>query len=76
LTLRYEDLLEAPTPWIAMLAGFIGLEPDPDWIAAATAMVGRGQSSWEALPEPERRELEAACAPGFAALVEHGVYSS
>jgi hypothetical protein len=35
--------------------------------------VASGRSAWRSLPAAERRELEDACAPGFAALAEHGL---
>ena len=74
LTLRYEDLLADPHAGVTRLGEALGLGPvDPRWREAAVAMVGRGRSSWRALPLADQRELHDACAPGMAALAEHGV---
>lgn len=74
LTLRYEDLLENPAAVIARLGSFIGFAaPDRGWVELAAAMVGRGRSSWRELAAGDRLELTRACAPGFAALAEHGL---
>lgn len=75
LTLRYEDLLADPHASATRLGEALGLgEVEPRWRDAAAAMVGRGRSSWQSLPATDRRELEDACAPGFAALAEHGLH--
>jgi hypothetical protein len=74
LTLRYEQLLAAPTDTLTRLGEFLGLgPPDPDWIARAAAMVGHGRSDWKQQPVRERDELTSACAPGFAALARWGI---
>lgn len=73
-TLRYEDLLDDPHTHVARLGEALGLgEVDPQWHRAAVAMVARGRSAWRSLPDAERRELQHACAPGFAALAQHGL---
>jgi len=74
LTLRYEDLLADPHTSVTRLGEALGLgEVDPRWRQTAVAMVARGRSAWRSLPANERRELEHACAPGFAALAEQGL---
>jgi hypothetical protein len=74
ITLRYEDLLADPHTSVTRLGEALGLgEVDPQWRRTAVAMVASGRSAWRSLPAPERRELEDACAPGFAALAEHGL---
>ncbi|MCA9701812.1 MAG: sulfotransferase, partial [Myxococcales bacterium] len=82
LTMRYEDILLSPRDSIARIGTFlfddaaapVGI--DPHWLTRATALVGRGRSAWQSLPPAERRELEDACAPGFAALAAHGLHWS
>jgi hypothetical protein len=74
MTLRYEDLLDAPRDAVGRLGDFLQLgPPDRAWIERAAAMVGRGRSDWRALPERVREELDRACAPGFEALAAQGV---
>lgn len=74
LTLRYEDLLAEPAASVQRLGEALGLGTvDPGWRDAAVAMIGRGRSDWRALPPRARRELEDACAPGLAALAQHGL---
>jgi hypothetical protein len=74
ITLRYEDLLDDPDTTVTRLGEALGRgEVDPQWHRAAVAMVGRGRSAWRELPTAERRELQHACAPGFAALAEQGL---
>jgi putative sulfotransferase len=72
--MRYEDLLASPQDSAARFGAFLApAAVDAGWLARATALVGRGRSSWQMLPEAERRELDEACAPGFAALAEIGL---
>jgi hypothetical protein len=74
LTLRYEDLLTDPQTSVTRLGEALGLGAlDPQWLQAAVGMVGRGRSAWRSLAPADRRELEHACAPGFAALAEQGL---
>jgi len=74
LTLRYEDLLLRPRASLELLSGALGLGPvDRAWIEGAVHRIGRGRSSWQTLPPGEKRELQDACAPGFAALAAEGV---
>ncbi|MCA9661680.1 MAG: sulfotransferase [Myxococcales bacterium] len=74
LTICYEELLERPRETVTRLGAFLDLgAPDPRWIAASTAMIGQGRSDWRALPDRARRDLDEACAPGFAALADAGI---
>lgn len=74
LTLRYEDLLADPHRSVTRLGEALGLGAiDPRWLEASVAMVGRGRSAFRSLAPAVRRELEHACAPGFAALAEQGL---
>jgi hypothetical protein len=74
LTLRYEDLLADPTRSVTRLGDMLGLGAvDPRWLAASVAMVRRGRSAFRSLAPADRRELEHACAPGFAALAAQGL---
>lgn len=69
MLLRYEDILDAPVQTLGRLAEFLG--PDRDcagWVARAAATVRTPRSSWRSLPARVLDELEAACAPGFAAI--------
>lgn len=73
-TIRYESILEDPRAAVERLGELLApAEADPEWALRAAAMVGRGRSSWRALPAADRRELEDACAPGFAALAARGI---
>jgi putative sulfotransferase len=74
LTLRYEQLLAAPTDTLTQLSQFLDLgPPDRAWIERAAAMVGHGRSDWKQLPAATRDELAHACAPGFEALRAWGI---
>jgi hypothetical protein len=74
LTMRYEDLLEAPAEAVRRLGGFVDAEGSTEaWVTAAAARVGVGRSDWQALPPRLRDELEEACRPGFEALAEIGL---
>ncbi|MCB9527158.1 MAG: sulfotransferase [Myxococcales bacterium] len=74
VTLRYEDFLTDPTAAVERLGAALDLGPVPvAWRDRAAAMVRSGRSAWHALPARDRRELDAACAPGVAALAERGI---
>jgi hypothetical protein len=70
ISLRYEDLLADPAGQLRVLAGFIGIDASPAWLAAGTRLIaGRGQSSTAAeLPPDEAARLQAACEPGTRAI--------
>ncbi|MFE2163753.1 sulfotransferase family protein [Streptomyces sp. NPDC059447] len=68
-TLAYEDLLDEPRKELTRLAGFIGVEPLPQWLDAGAARLDvsrRGAS--RRLPEAELAALRESCAPGVRAL--------
>lgn len=68
LTLRYEDLLAKPLDTLARLFDhLLPGEPLPD-LRAMASRIRSPSANWRELPEPQRREVEAACAPGLAAL--------
>jgi hypothetical protein len=73
LTLRYEDFLVAPAETSGRLIAFIRGEVDEAWVGRVTAMVRAPRSAWQALEPRERSRLDAACAPGFAALAAQGL---
>ncbi|MEQ1570465.1 MAG: sulfotransferase [Myxococcota bacterium] len=69
LTLWYEDILAHPARALEQLDGFLGSGAgSSEWITRSAAAVRAPRSSWRALPPDALRELEEACAPGFAAL--------
>ncbi|GHG74476.1 sulfotransferase [Streptomyces griseocarneus] len=68
-TLAYEDLLDEPRKELTRLARFIGVEPLPQWLDAASARLDssrRGAS--RRLPAAELAALREHCAPGARAL--------
>jgi hypothetical protein len=67
-SIRYEELVDRPADELRRLAAFIGVEADPGWLRRATALVRPRPSRWPALPEPDRRRLAVACAPGMELL--------
>lgn len=69
LTVRYEDLIEAPGPTLERVAAFLDPEIDAsDWVRSSAARVGQGRSAWQDLPPRLRGELDEACRRGFEAL--------
>ncbi|MCI0386828.1 sulfotransferase [Streptomyces sp. CNQ085] len=69
MSLSYEDLLDAPERELSRLAGFAGVAPDGEWLAAGRATLDpsrRGASL--RLPPDELRALRDACEPGERAL--------
>jgi putative sulfotransferase len=68
LTVRYEDFGQAPRAAIARLFEFLGVETDAAWLDTMTARIRPARSDWSMLPPRERRALDDACQPGFAAL--------
>jgi hypothetical protein len=68
LAMSYEALTADPRGELRRLTAFIGVEPDPGWLEAAAAIVRTRPPSWTALPEPQRRRLVDACAPGMDLL--------
>ncbi len=75
LTLRYEDFLHAPRQTIRQLIGYIlknDGQGETSFVEQATALVRRPTGSWQTLDTKTRKQLDNACAPGFAALSQHG----
>jgi putative sulfotransferase len=69
LTLHYEDFLNDCVTTTDRLIRFI--EPtlaDDHWLHQIGGLIHPARSAWEDLPEKEKAFLQAACAPGFAAL--------
>lgn len=74
LHLRYEDFLAQPVESCRQLIGFIRRgEVDEAWVARASALVGKGRSSFQHLDTRARVELERASQPGFEALAAAGL---
>lgn len=70
-SLRYEDLMAEPDAELTRFAEFVGVAPDPGWLATARAMLDRGRvGSASRLAPAERAELEEACAPGTEAIAK------
>lgn len=68
LTLRYEDVLEAPASHLDRFFRFVlHGEPGVD-VDAYARLVRRPRSDWRALPPRAAAALNEACAPGFRAL--------
>ena len=75
VTMRYEDLITDSRASLMRLGETLGLgDVDMDWVEAGVAEVGRGRSAWQELEPRDQRELDDACAPGFAALAELGLH--
>ncbi|WP_405802615.1 sulfotransferase family protein [Streptomyces sp. NBC_01187] len=69
MPLAFEDLLEAPEHQLTRLAGHIGVEPDPEWLAAAGGVLDGGRrGTSDVLPPSQREALLTACTPGTRAL--------
>lgn len=74
LTLRYEDFLGSPRETVRRLGGFVRRGAiDEAWVEAAAATIRPPRASWRRLAPKLRDQLEHACAPGFAALADHGI---
>ncbi|WP_405982715.1 sulfotransferase [Streptomyces sp. NBC_00158] len=68
-TLSYEDLLDRPREELARLAGFIGVEPLPEWLDAGAARLDAGRRGASLrLPPAELAALREGCAAGVRAL--------
>lgn len=69
IAMRYEDLLDDPDGELARLAGIVGVEPLPQWLADAREMLDSGRrGSVARLDAGERAALVDSCAPGMRAL--------
>lgn len=68
LTLRYDTLLAEPVETLRRFFAFVTGGAPEGMIAEMAAMIRKPRSSVADLDEWMRRELEAACAPGMAAL--------
>jgi putative sulfotransferase len=68
MPLRYETLLAEPVATLRRLASFLEIAADEPWLEAAASLARRQPPRWTQLPEPERRELIEACAPGMRLL--------
>ncbi|MFC4494294.1 sulfotransferase [Streptomyces ovatisporus] len=72
-SLSYEDLLADPVRRLTELAGHIGVEPDPGWLAAGSGLLdGARRGAAEALPGDELDRLRRSCTPGMRALSTAG----
>ncbi|MCZ0986256.1 sulfotransferase family protein [Streptomyces diastatochromogenes] len=68
-TLAYEDLLDDPAEELTRLAEFIGVDPLPQWLLAASALLDHSRrGSALRLPAAELAELRESCAPGTHVL--------
>jgi hypothetical protein len=68
-SLRYEDLLAEPDLELIRLAGFVGIDPDPDWLRGGAALLDDSRTGAAARLSPkERAALQESCEPGYAAL--------
>ncbi|MEM7157472.1 MAG: sulfotransferase [Myxococcota bacterium] len=75
MTLRYEDLITDSRACMTQLGGVLDVGAVEDsWIEAGLAEIGQGRSQWQQLDPRDQRELDDACAPGFAALAEIGLH--
>ncbi|WP_281291460.1 sulfotransferase [Streptomyces botrytidirepellens] len=71
-TMSFETLLDEPEKELVRLAEFLGVEPLPAWLDAATALLDSGRrGNALKLAEEERAALLDACAPGTRALATH-----
>lgn len=71
ISLSYEDLvLGDPVAELIHLAGFLGVRPDPAWLAAARRLIvgGRTGTAAAALDRQAMAALRQACEPGAKAL--------
>jgi putative sulfotransferase len=68
LHLRYETLVAEPVGELRRLARFLEIAEDAAWMERAVGLVRRQPPRWTRLPEPERRLLTEACAPGMRLL--------
>ncbi|WP_399934173.1 sulfotransferase [Streptomyces kanamyceticus] len=70
MTLAYEDLLDAPREELSRLAAFVGVEPSPQWLDSACALLdtGRRGSARKQLTAAELDDLRKSCAPGTRSL--------
>lgn len=66
--LAYEDLVARPEQEIRRLGTFLCGEAPESWVRAAACLPQARPSRADALPRAKRERLEAACAPGMAAL--------
>ncbi len=73
LTMRYEDLLAAPTESIKRLDEFMTGEVDSTWVEHSARLVDPRPARWPDLPDDQRSELHDACRPGFEALAARGL---
>ncbi|MFH8349531.1 sulfotransferase family protein [Streptomyces sp. NPDC018045] len=70
-TLAYEDLIDRPAEELTRLAEFVGVEPLPQWLLTASALLDPGRrGSARRLPAPAFDELSKSCAPGTRALAD------
>jgi sulfotransferase family protein len=65
-SLTFEDLLASTDTTLTRLAGFLGIEATPAWLASATELTATRQAGEAAgLPAGELAALKAACKPGM-----------
>ncbi|MFF1417761.1 sulfotransferase family protein [Streptomyces sp. NPDC058280] len=69
MSLAFEDLLDTPEHALTRLAGHLGVDADPVWIAAAGTILDAGRRGASAqLSDSELATLRASCAPASRAL--------
>ncbi|WP_336115698.1 sulfotransferase family protein [Streptomyces sp. PTD9-10] len=68
-TLAYEDLLDNPAAELTRLAGFVGVDPLPQWLLTGSELLDHSRrGSARRLPAAELDELRESCAPGTRVL--------
>ncbi|MFF8432257.1 sulfotransferase family protein [Streptomyces sp. NPDC016566] len=68
-TLAYEDLLDNPAAELTRLAGFVGVDPLPQWLLTGSELLDHSRrGSARRLPAAELDELREGCAPGTRVL--------
>jgi hypothetical protein len=68
-SLRYEDLLNQPETELTRLASFIGVAPEPGWLAGAGQLVDPGRAGRGGGLDPaELAALRDICRPGTDAI--------
>ncbi|MFE2102798.1 sulfotransferase family protein [Streptomyces sp. NPDC059468] len=68
-TLAYEDLLDNPAAELTRLAGFVGVDPLPQWLLTGSELLDHSRrGSARRLPAAELDELREGCAPGIRVL--------
>lgn len=75
--LSYERLLDEPDGELLRLAGHLGVDPLPEWLAAARQLLDGGRrGAANRLAPDELAALRESCEPGTRALERRGALSS